>query len=153
MMQISFNFGTKTKKKHIGYSLQSRLAHDAIQFGHVGNAHIDAWTIAWFWFSICVNTSCLAFWIRNECIHFISRFHDLTFRCAWTGAVIYRRTTIGHLAFHLRPSFWKAAHVQQRKKTKHWLREIFEIIICVYVHFFSFILYSIAIKIKSYCRL
>ena len=98
----------------------------AIQFGHVGNAHIGAWTVSRGWDRICVRALHAALCICNECVYFISRFHDLTFGNAVAGD--QRWPSVGHLT----PRFWCAigfwsgywwivAHVQQRQKTKHFI--------------------------------
>jgi hypothetical protein len=86
-------------------SRRRRRHHNAVHLGHVGNAVNRAGTIARSRVRICVRTLCSAFRIYEESIHFISRFHDLTFVNAGTGAIIYGWPAIGHLAIHLSPGF------------------------------------------------
>ena len=77
-----------------------RRTHNAVQFGHVGDADMRAGTVAGLWNSICMRAPCIAFRVCNECIHFISRFHDLTFGHARTGAIIHGWSAIRELATH-----------------------------------------------------
>ncbi len=97
----------------------------AIQFGHVGNAHIGAWAVARFGVHICVRALHAALRICNECIYFIPRFHDLTFGNAVAGD--QRWPSVGHFAFFSNAVgfgfgyWWIVAHVQQRQKTKHFI--------------------------------
>lgn len=114
------------------------MFHDAKQFGHVCNAYTRTRAISRPWIRVCVRASCFTFCVCKKRVHFISRFHELTFINTRTRAVIDRWSAIDHLALfiHLGSGFGKAAHVQQRQKTKHCVREMFEVIICVYVHFF-----------------
>ena len=77
-----------------------RCSHNAVQLGHVGDTDMRAGTVAGLRNSICMRAPCIAFRVCNECIHFISRFHDLTFGHARTGAIIYGRTAVRHLATH-----------------------------------------------------
>ena len=99
--------------------------HNAIQFGHVGNAHIGAWAVAGFGFCIRVRTLYATLRICNEFVYFISRFHELTF--GNTVARNKRRISVGHLAFFCAIGFWSGywwiiAHVQQRYEAKHCIR-------------------------------
>jgi hypothetical protein len=81
-----------------------------------------AGTVAGLWNSICMRAPCIAFRVCNECIHFISRFHDLTFGHARTCAIIHGWPAIRELATHFFIfCFGKAAHMQQRHKTKHFI--------------------------------
>ena len=99
--------------------------HDAIQFGHVSDTHACAWTVAWLRVRIRVCKLCTAMRICNECVQFISCFHDLTFGSAI--ARNQRRISVGHLAFFSNAvGFWFSGgwivpHVQQRYEAKHFI--------------------------------
>ena len=98
-------------------------SHDAIQFGHVGNAVNCAWTVRRLRIRICVRTLYATLRICNECVYFISRFHDLTFRNAIAGNHCW--SSVCHLATR----FWRVwfgsgrivAHMQQRNEAKHFI--------------------------------